>query len=118
VTLSRLLCSFAALTALVGCSTLNDLSQETYYRVHVTDPRGKLIADWVADGHVKRIEGGYRFRAVERISGPPWPKHIRYPHGRVVEASGPNIVVTRCPKPLWLSSTYREETVVLDYSGK
>jgi hypothetical protein len=116
VTLSRLLLALGLLFFGAGCAFLDDYSTETYYRVLVTDPRGHLIADWIAKGHVHRIETGYRFRAVERLTAPPWPKLIRYPRGRIVEASGPNITVTRCAKPLWLETVYHEHVVVHDRS--
>jgi hypothetical protein len=73
-----------------------------YYRVRVTDPRGGLIADYIAEGCVHRNERGYHFHAVERTSQQPYQKTIRYPRGRFIDAAGPNIVVTRCGKPLWL----------------
>jgi hypothetical protein len=90
--------------------------RSTYYRVRVTDPRGVLIADWVAEGWVQRIEGGYRFRAVQRLSGGPWAKLIRYPQGITVEASGPNILISRCDPPVWLHPGYVEHTRVVDRS--
>ncbi len=88
---------------LAGCADpWSSLIPPTYYRVRVTDPRGILIADWIAVGFVARTETGYKFKAVERLSTAPHPQVARYPHGRKVEASGPNIVIARCGEPLWL----------------
>ena len=100
VKIARPLLVLLALVLFGGCAGWGD--GHTYYRVRVTDPRGTLIADWIAIGWVERIEGGYRFRAVQRLSGAPYPKLIRYPEGRLVEASGPNILVARCAPPAWL----------------
>ncbi len=73
-----------------------------YYRVHVTNVRGELVADWIAEGKVWRtFENTYRFRAVERITAPPYSQYIRYPEGRHMEISGSNIIVTPCGTPLW-----------------
>jgi hypothetical protein len=74
----------------------------TYSRVRVTNPRGELIADYIAEGRVRRTERGYEFKAVERTSTMPYMVHIRYPRGRQIDAAGPNIIVTRSGKPEWL----------------
>jgi hypothetical protein len=107
--LALMACSFA------GCQTGSPLiNPGKYYRVRVTDPRGILVADWIAEGYVARTEYGYRFRAVERLAGGAFPQRARYPYGRHVEATGPNITVSRCGQPYWLYQ--REQTVVVrDY---
>ena len=96
VNFSRTLLLLLAACALVGCETAGShQSSKKYRRVRVTDPRGDLIADWTAEGFVARTERGYRFRAVERVSGPPFVQVNHYPRGR-------RIVVTPAGKPLWL----------------
>ena len=75
---------------------------KAYYRVRVTNPRGELIADYIAQGEVKRTELGYVFKAVERTSAPPYMMTMRYPRGRRIEVAGPNIIVTPSGKPAWL----------------
>ena len=85
----------------LGCASDPGFPSSLYYRVRVTDPRGHFIADWVAQGFVRSTERGYRFRAVERQTAPPFPETIRYPLGRIVEANGPNILIQRCGEPLW-----------------
>jgi hypothetical protein len=107
VTLSRLVLLFllATLIATTGCS--NYWAQYTdparkYYRVRVTNPRGELIADYIAENRPARTERGFRFKAVERLSSPPFQREMRYPRGRIIEVAGPNILVARCGKPLWL----------------
>jgi hypothetical protein len=91
---------------MAGCNTfhLADYTgpRKAYRRVRVTNPRGELIADWIAQGHVWRTERGFRFRAVERLSAPPNMISVRYPQGRMVEAAGPNITVARAGTPLWI----------------
>ena len=95
-----------ALALLSGCATSytnNIFTRHRLYRkVRVTDPEGRLIADWIAEGGVWRHGTGYRFKAVERRTGPPHPQFIQYPQGRNVIINGPNIVVMPCGKPLWL----------------
>lgn len=73
-----------------------------YYHIRVTNPRGELIADYVSEGRPARTERGFVFKAVERTSQPPEQLNIRYPRGRRIEVGGPNIVVARTGKPLWL----------------
>ncbi len=73
-----------------------------YSRVRVTNPRGELIADYIAEGRVRGTERGYAFYAVERTTSTPYMMTIRYPRGRWIEVAGPNILVTRSGKPEWL----------------
>ena len=70
--------------------------------MRVTNLRGELVSDWVAEGRVARTERGYKFRAVERVSAPPYMTVTQYPHGRRTEVTGANIVVTPASKPYWL----------------
>lgn len=96
-----------AATLLTGCESYFDRHPEfntrNFKRVRVTNPRGELTADYIAEGGVWKTErNGYRFRAVQRTSGPPFPQTIQYPRGRRVEVNGANIVISRSGKPLWL----------------
>lgn len=84
----------AALPLLAGC--------ETYTRLRITNPRGELIADWVARGPVWHVEEGYRITAVERTEGCPYPLTARYPDGWRTTVVGANIRRWRCNKPAWL----------------
>ena len=91
------------LLLLSGCHTSRYLSvHRDYYRIRVTNPRGEFIADYIAEGGVRRSERGYAFRAVERTSPMPFMMTNRYPRGRRIEVAGPNIVVTPSGKPEWL----------------
>jgi len=81
---------------------LSACCHSTYTRLRVTNPRGELIADWVAVGPIYPVGRGYRIIAVERISGPPHPILTRYPDGWRTTAVGPNIRHWRCPAPDWL----------------
>lgn len=63
---------------------------------------GRLIAEWVAEGFCARTETGYKFKAVQRTTGAPFPQEIHYPYGRQIEVGGQNIVVSRTGKPRWL----------------
>lgn len=102
----RYLIPLALLLTLNGCVTTrrsNFITRSKVYRtVRVTDYQGRLVADWVAEGWVWRHGPGYRFRAMERLSGGPYPTRTRYPYGRKVIINAPNIVVTPCDKPAWL----------------
>ena len=89
-----------------GCAvgyTHNFFTRNRVYRkVRITDHQGNLIADWVAEGRVWRYGKGYRFKAVERLSGGSIPILSKYPQGRNVIVDGPNIVVMPTGQPLWL----------------
>ena len=89
-----------------GCAlkyTNNVFTRNRNYRqVRVTDLQGHLIANWIAEGSVITEKPGYRFTAIERRSGGPYPTLARYPQGRKVFVNGPNIVVMPCDKPEWL----------------
>jgi hypothetical protein len=91
---------------LSGCAmsyTNNVITRNRSFRkVRVTDLQGSMIAEWIADGSVWRYGRGYRFKAVQRLSGPPYAIFSKYPHGRNVYVDGPNIVVMPCGKPQWL----------------
>jgi hypothetical protein len=106
VNLLRFLILLTLVLTLNGCVTTrrsNFLTRNKVYRtVRVTDFQGHLVADWVAEGWVWRYGPGYRFRAMERVSGGPYPTRTRYPYGRKVIVNGTNIVVTPCDKPEWL----------------
>ncbi len=54
-----------ALVFLTGC--------QTYTKLSVTDDQGDRIADWIAEGSVKKVEQGYEITAVcRRTEIPPW----------------------------------------------
>jgi len=93
-----------AIALLSGCSTpsTNSSNHSLYQKVRVTDLEGHLIADWISEGHIWPYGNGYRFRAVERVTGGPNPQLLTYPHGRRVVVNGPNIVIVPSGKPEWL----------------
>jgi hypothetical protein len=105
----KLLRFFLLLTFVVtfnGCMLprrSNIATRNTPYRdVRVMDYQGHLVAAWVAEGRVWSHGPGYRFRAMERQSGGPFPTRTRYPYGRKVTVNAPNIIVTPRDKPEWL----------------
>ncbi len=104
--LTQILFPILALALFAGCEAPAVISHpwpKTYRLVRVSNPRGELIADWIAVGSVNRAEGNsYRFKAVERISAPPNSEDIHYPEGRLVTIYGPTMIVSRCGKPQWL----------------
>jgi hypothetical protein len=103
VRLSLFLLPIVAFALFTRCESISHPWPKNYRSVRLTNPRGELITEWTAVGHVARTEdNGYRFRAVQRISAPPYPEEIHYPEGRIVEINGPTIIVHRCGKPLWL----------------
>jgi hypothetical protein len=98
VNLSRFAWLLLTLPFLAGCET-------TYTRLRVTNPRGELIADWVARGYVWRTEEGYRITALERTDGRPYPKTTYYPDGWRTTVVGPYVRRWRCAKPGWLDGS-------------
>ena len=92
------------LLAQTGCYYTNNVFTRgrLYRKVVVTDLEGTLISSWIAEGPVWSYAPGYRFRAMERLSGGPIPVKTRYPNGWNVKVNGPNIVVMPCEKPQWL----------------
>jgi hypothetical protein len=75
---------------------------QNYRKITVTNLRGELVAEWIAEGNVWRRGGGYRFVAVQRITAPPFITNNHYPQGRKVLVTGPHITVAPCGKPGWL----------------
>ena len=103
----RLLPLLLAAALLGGCESLSYTSNvfsrnRPYRKVRVTNLEGGLIADWIAEGYVRRSGNGYRFKAVQRLSGQPFSQVTRYPLGRRVVVNGPHIVIFPCGKPEWL----------------
>ena len=89
------LLALAALTALTGCQT-------PYTKFTVTDYQGHQVAEWIAEGAVKKTDQGYAIKAVERTSREPNPVNTHYPNGWAAKVVGPNIVRQRVDKPAWL----------------
>lgn len=88
----------ATLPLLSGCC------ESEYTQLRVTNPRGEVIADWIAHGHVAHVETGYRITALQRTDGYPHPLTARYPDGWCVTVVGPNVHRWSCSKPLWLDT--------------
>ncbi|HWL50855.1 MAG TPA: hypothetical protein VNQ90_00365 [Chthoniobacteraceae bacterium] len=99
------------LFGLGGCATRSTVvveevvSQPLYARVVVADFRARPIAEYIAEGEVRKTSEGYAFRAVERRIFSPQPLRFRYPLGRPVTVSGSNVLVTPAAKPEWLVRT-------------
>ena len=85
------LLAFAFLT---GC--------QTYTKLTVTDYHGDCVADWIAEGSVRKVEQGYAIKAVERRSSLPNEVVNKYPNGWHTTVVGPNIVRQSVDKPVWL----------------
>jgi hypothetical protein len=100
----RLLLPLFFVALLAGCAFGPIATGSKHYqRVRVTNFRGQLVSEWIALGHISRTDtNGYRFRAVQRVSGPPFMQLSRYPDGRMVDINGPNIHISRCGAPLWI----------------
>jgi hypothetical protein len=113
VRFSLLFSLFLPLVFLAGCVTPvieMHYHPHDYYLVQVTNPRGEVVTNWIAEGKVWQTwEHYYRFRAVERNTAGPYPQQIHYPDGRYEETSGANIHVTPCGKPLWLYESDNEK---------
>ena len=90
--------------AFSGCSTRGLLgSTPKYWRIVSADFEGNWISEWVAEGDVKTVDGGYRFAAVQRRIFKPEQLEFHYPLGYPVTVAAPNVIVTPTTKPLWLS---------------
>lgn len=102
----------AACLLFAGCTNLDRSNEVKYTRLTVTDPTGNFVAEWVAEGRVRKAgvaQGtfreaveGYDILAVERRTGPPHSLRIRYPNRRAVTVVGPNIILEEIEKPDWL----------------
>ena len=84
-----------AFVFLTGC--------QTYTKLTVSDYHGDRVADWIAEGSVKKVEQGYAIKAVERHSGPPNEVVNHYPNGWRTTVVGANIIRQRVDKPEWLA---------------
>ena len=93
-----------AVLLFAGCVTPLGRSKvrHHYRKVTVTDYRGNLVAEWIAEGKVLRRGAGYRFVAVQRITAPPFVTNSHFPQGRKMLIDGPHITVAPCGKPEWL----------------
>lgn len=76
--------------------------EEPYWQVVTTDVEGCWIAQWIAEGEVKKAGNGYCFRAMQRRIFRPFTLTFKYPLGRLVKVEAPNIIVTPTEKPQWL----------------
>ncbi len=74
----------------------------TYSRVTVASFRTRPIAEYIAEGKVRKEEDGYRFTAVERTIFSPHRINIRYPIGRPVTVVGSHVIIKSVEKPAWL----------------
>ena len=92
-----------AFAFLAGCETNLPLGKTKYTKLTVTDPSGDPVAEWVAEGRVKKNDQGYDIQAVERKSGPPYSASLHYPNRRAATVVGPNIVLEDVGKPDWLT---------------
>ena len=101
-----LLLAFALLAACENTRTRKDPDSDKvsrkYTQLTVTDPRGDVISEWIAEGHVKKFDQGYTIKAVERHTAPPSPTTSQYPNGRISSVVGPNIILEDVEKPDWL----------------
>ena len=55
--------------ALGACQSM-PYSTGIYTKFRVTNYRGDLVADWIAEGPYHAVGDGYEIKAVERTSGP------------------------------------------------
>ena len=92
-------------TVAAGCVTTplgRSARLERYFKVRITDARSHLVSEWIAEGGVTRKREGYQFKAVQRLSAPPFMQRTEYPQGRNVYVVGVHIVVSPTDKPNWL----------------
>ena len=93
-----------AFIVLAGCQTpyYSKSSRIKYTKLTVTDASGEPVAEWVAEGRVRKSEQGFDIQAVERQTPPPNPLTLHYPNRRAATVVGPNIVLEKIDKPGWL----------------
>lgn len=89
-----------AFSFLSGCQTYS--GSQTYTKFTVSNHQGDRVAEWIAEGHVSKIEHGYAIKAIERHSGSTNEVVNRYPNGWRTMVVGPNIVRQPVDKPQWL----------------
>ena len=95
----------SALLSGCACSTRRAVileSDPTYSRVVSSDFEGRWIAEFVAEGPVRKTEGGFAFTAVQRRIFKPTTMEFHYPLGRPMKVIATNVIVTPANKPLWL----------------
>ena len=93
-----------AFALLAGCESTSPDGKTKYTRIVATDPSGDRIAEWIAEGRVKKTDQGYDIQAVERKSGQPFPISTRFPNRRAATVVGTHIVLEEIDKPAWLST--------------
>jgi len=91
-----------SLVLLAGCGTTNSRGKVDYTRLTVTDPSGDLIAEWIAEGKVKKTDLGYDIKAVERHSSRPDFQALIYP------GSSANFKVEPGMPPAFLAAGYND----------
>jgi len=109
--LGRLAAGLLGVLILGGCTAPQPVEggrEPSYSRVVVTDFRGRRIAEYVAEGKVRKTEEGTAFRAMQRQVFSPQPLLIRYPLGRPVTVKAPNLLIVPAPKPEWLRTLDRQ----------
>ncbi len=85
-----------------GCAHREAWCELPYWQVVSTDVEGCWISEYIAEGDVTPVCGGYRLNAVQRRTFRPVTLTYRYPLGRFVTAKAPNIIIVPTCKPLWL----------------
>jgi hypothetical protein len=86
---------------LPGCALRQTSSKFTALRASTY--RGETLAEYIARGPIRPVEGGYRIHAVERRSGAPFSQLTKYPYGWDTTVLGPRIHHWRTTKPAWLA---------------
>jgi hypothetical protein len=97
-----LLLAFALLAGCENNKAKTESSSGKYTKLTVTDLSGDMVAEWIAEGHVKKADQGYTINAVERRTAPPYPTDSQYPNGRISTVTGQNIILQEVKKPDWL----------------
>ena len=100
-----LLLAFALLAGCETTRTKNDPdadSDRKYTKLTVTDLRGDIVSEWIAEGRVKKSDQGYTIKAIERHTAAPDPTDAKYPNGRISTVAGQNIILEDVQKPDWL----------------
>ena len=110
-----LLAALGATALFSGCAhssrELVVLPVPNYSKIVSSDFEGRWIAEFIAEGKVRKVEGGYSFTAVQRRIFRPVPMEFHYPLGRPMTVIATNVIVTPASKPLWLEKLDQDADV-------
>lgn len=107
ISVARFLSAALFISLLAGCQGYVT-ERDKFWQVISTTYEGEVVAEWIAVGQPKKIEGGVRILAIAKSAPGPYPYEARYVIGRRVDVLGANVDYFRTAPPAWL----RDQTIV------